>query len=196
MPVRNSEQQDKVLLEAIQNHNPDCVVVDEIGKKSEVSSIASMSQRGVGMVATAHAISLSGLLKNQELIGLVGGVQSTTLGDTLAMKQNNGRKTRRERMGAPIFPVIVELRDGRRWKIHRNASKSVDSLLQREIFDVEERRLFNPQTDRISIENNNQKNTIENPKYLSRIIPYHDIPEDERMRKVWYRDALEMAIGI
>lgn len=97
MPVPDQSQQHRILLQAVQNHNPQVVVVDEIGSPEEVRAVKSIAQRGVMLVGTAHGVSLSSLIGNPELNNLVGGVHQVVVGDRLAEKSTTGSKTKTER---------------------------------------------------------------------------------------------------
>jgi stage III sporulation protein SpoIIIAA len=92
MMVRRREEQADVLVQAVQNHNPDVIIVDEIGTSKEVAAARTICERGVLLIGTAHGISLSSLLRNPELRPLVGGMQAVTLGDAEAKASNNGQK--------------------------------------------------------------------------------------------------------
>lgn len=92
VPVRSDQH--KILIEAVQNHNPQVIIIDEIGSKEEVNAARTISQRGVSMVATAHGISLSSLMKNPDLVPLIGGIQPVILGDKAAserVSRNSGK---------------------------------------------------------------------------------------------------------
>ncbi|GFR44563.1 hypothetical protein Agub_g5835, partial [Astrephomene gubernaculifera] len=118
-----------VMLEAVQNHGPQVLVVDEIGNAEEVSAARTISQRGVLLVATAHGTDLGSLLRNNELNNLVGGLQSVTLGDGTAARSNGGAKVRTERRGAPTFRTLVEVMGGGRLRVRPDVAASVDALL-------------------------------------------------------------------
>ncbi|GLC60193.1 hypothetical protein PLESTB_001583700 [Pleodorina starrii] len=117
------------MLEAVQNHGPEVLVVDEIANKLEVDAARTISQRGVMLVATAHGTDLGSLLHNVELNPLVGGTQTVTLGDELAAATNGGSKTRTERRGAPPFRTLVEVMKGGRLRVRPDVASSVDALL-------------------------------------------------------------------
>lgn len=84
MQVSNRKYQHDTLIEAVQNHNPQVIVIDEIGTKEEVNAARTLAQRGVSMIATAHGISLNSLMKNPDLLPLLGGIQPVILGDAAA----------------------------------------------------------------------------------------------------------------
>eukprot|EP01098_Paradermamoeba_levis_P006659 TRINITY_DN2765_c0_g1_i1.p1 TRINITY_DN2765_c0_g1~~TRINITY_DN2765_c0_g1_i1.p1 ORF type:complete len:413 (+),score=119.75 TRINITY_DN2765_c0_g1_i1:157-1395(+) len=138
MQVANRRHQHDVLIEAVQNQNPQVIVVDEIGTAEEVTAARMIAQRGVGMIGTAHGISLHSLLKNPTLRALVGGVQAVILGDSEAKKRSQGAdtdrgkpapKTQLERVGAPTFDVVIEVVERRRWRIYSNVGHIIDQLL-------------------------------------------------------------------
>eukprot|EP00898_Chlorokybus_atmophyticus_P008824 jgi/Chlat1/8943/Chrsp94S00693 len=128
MHVQERTRQHEVLVEAVQNHNPQVVIVDEISDVKEVKAAQTIAQRGVAMVATAHGLSLTGLLKNPELRPLVGGVQAVTLGDALA-RQHGNKKTQLERSGAATFPVLVEVLSATQLRVHASVERNVDAML-------------------------------------------------------------------
>eukprot|EP00898_Chlorokybus_atmophyticus_P008834 jgi/Chlat1/8952/Chrsp94S00694 len=138
MHVLQRTQQHEVLLEAVQNHTPEVVIVDEISDAKEVKAAQSIAQRGVAMVATAHGLSLTGLLKNPELRPLVGGVQAVTLGDALAKRHGN-KKTQLERAGAATFPVLVEVLSSTQLRIHASVERNIDAMLAGRPVPVERR---------------------------------------------------------
>ena len=118
------------MTECLQNHTPDVIVVDEIGRKAEVDAARTVKQRGVRLLSTAHG-SLSSLLKNTMLKGLLGGVEMVTVGDTLAMK-HGGKKLVAQRAAEPIFDVVIELGqdDYNCWRVVDNTARAVDSILR------------------------------------------------------------------
>ncbi|OQR85925.1 hypothetical protein ACHHYP_11183 [Achlya hypogyna] len=130
--VPSLAKQAAVMVECVQNHAPEVMVIDEIGRPNEVEAARTCKQRGVRMIASAHG-SLRKLLKNQPLRGLVGGVTSVTVGDALARKGADGNllKIVAERSGESIFDVIVELRRQRynSWHVVLDAEAAVDAVL-------------------------------------------------------------------
>ena len=129
VPVRDRRDQRHVLLECIQNHTPQILVVDEIGTYEEVCAVRTAAQRGVLVVATAHGRELSSLVDNPELRSLLGGTQTVTVGDEAA-RYGNGHKTRQERAGMPCFGTVVEVQGMGRWVVHRDVADSVDIILR------------------------------------------------------------------
>mmetsp|Transcript_40150 Transcript_40150/g.60809 ORF Transcript_40150/g.60809 Transcript_40150/m.60809 type:complete len:452 (+) Transcript_40150:1110-2465(+) len=148
MMVPSLDAQSSVMVECVQNHTPHIMVIDEIGRPREVEAARTVKQRGVRIIASAHG-DLRKLLKNKELRGLVGGVESVTLGDAAAkeeaMRKSNGKangsfsKTKAQRMGEPTFDVIVEVRRGEKheWRITRDAKVAVDAILDGQKYKAE-----------------------------------------------------------
>ncbi|GAB4817298.1 hypothetical protein N2152v2_004344 [Parachlorella kessleri] len=129
MMVSDRGSQHAVMIEAVQNHTPQAVIIDEIGSSKEAAAAKSIGQRGVVMVGTAHGVSLESLLKNPELNSLVGGLHQVVLGDEEARRTNGGNKTRTERCGAPTFSTLVEVLSQNRWRVHMSVARSVDAIL-------------------------------------------------------------------
>ncbi|KAL4531564.1 hypothetical protein Ndes2526B_g04327 [Nannochloris sp. 'desiccata'] len=129
MMVPHRDRQHEVMKEAVQNHNPDVVIIDEIADHYEVAAAKTIAQRGVALVGTAHGTSLDSILKNPELNPLVGGIQAVILGDQAVRNSNFMKKTQLERKGAPCFTTLIELLGPSKWRIHKDVGKSVDSLL-------------------------------------------------------------------
>ena len=128
MQVTEPSEQHATLIEAVQNHTPQVVVVDEIGTELECAAARTISQRGVQMIATAHGHTLENVLKNPSLNDLVGGVVSVTLGDDEARKRR-AQKTTLEREGPPTFGAAVEIRETGKWVVHLDVGVAVDTLL-------------------------------------------------------------------
>eukprot|EP00878_Enallax_costatus_P005606 GHUV01005879.1.p1 GENE.GHUV01005879.1~~GHUV01005879.1.p1 ORF type:complete len:850 (+),score=282.70 GHUV01005879.1:452-3001(+) len=129
MMVPHREQQAEVLVQAVQNHTPDVIIVDEIGTEKEVRAARTIAQRGVLLIGTAHGNTLHNILTNPELKPLVGGVKEVTLGDIEAKATNRGHKTRLERAGAATFMTLLEMHSKNSWRLHLDVERSVDVLL-------------------------------------------------------------------
>ncbi|KDO33847.1 hypothetical protein SPRG_01726 [Saprolegnia parasitica CBS 223.65] len=131
-----------VMVECVQNHTPEVLVIDEIGRATEVEAARTCQQRGVRTIASAHG-TLRKLLKNKPLRGLVGGVEAVTVGDANARKGPDGsvHKVCAERCDAPIFDVIVELAKGEydTWRVVLDAAVAVDAILQGHSYEVQVR---------------------------------------------------------
>ena len=112
MQVARPELQHQVMIEAVENHMPEVIVIDEIGTELEAQAARTIAERGVMLVATAHGNALANLIKNPTLSDLVGGIQSVTLGDDEARRRRT-QKTVLERAADPTFPVAVEMHSRR-----------------------------------------------------------------------------------
>ena len=140
MQVSSPEHQHQVMIEAVENHMPEVIVIDEIGTELEAMAARTIAERGVMLVATAHGNALANLIKNPTLSDLVGGIQSVTLGDEEARRRRT-QKTVLERAAEPTFPIAVEMHSRHRWAIHADVASTVDQLLRGQQPRVEQREL-------------------------------------------------------
>lgn len=129
MQVPSPEKQADVMIEAVENHMPEVIIVDEIGRKEEADAARTIAERGVQLIATAHGNTLENLVANPLLCDLVGGIQAVTLSDEEARRRGT-QKTVLERKAPPTFDIIVELIDRHKVAIHHDAAKAVDALLR------------------------------------------------------------------
>lgn len=129
MQVAQPEYQKDIMIEAVENHTPEVIVVDEIGTEAEAQAARTIAERGVMLIATAHGNSLESLIKNPTLSDLVGGIQSVTLGDDEA-KRRASQKTVLEREKQPTFDIIIEILDRNTLAVYKNASEAVDYILR------------------------------------------------------------------
>ncbi|MBI4467692.1 MAG: AAA family ATPase [Acidobacteria bacterium] len=129
MQVPSSDHQHAVMIEAVENHMPEVIVIDEIGTEAEATAARTIAERGVQLVATAHGNSLDNLLMNPTLTDLVGGIQPVTLGDEEARRRGT-QKTVLERKAPPTFDILIEIQDKDRFAIHQNVADVVDKLLR------------------------------------------------------------------
>jgi len=129
MQVARPELQHQVMIEAVENHMPEVIVIDEIGTELEAQAARTIAERGVMLVATAHGNELANLIKNPTLSDLVGGIQSVTLGDEEARRRRS-QKTVLERAADPTFPMAVEMHSRQRWLVHADVAATVDALLR------------------------------------------------------------------
>ena len=132
MQVAAPELQHQVMIEAVENHMPEVIVIDEIGTELEAQAARTIAERGVMLVATAHGNELANLVKNPTLADLVGGIQSVTLGDEEARRRRT-QKTVLERAADPTFPVAVEMHSRHRWLVHADVARTVDGLLRGQV---------------------------------------------------------------
>ncbi len=129
MQVPSTHLQHAVMIEAVENHMPEVIVVDEIGTEAEAIAARTIAERGVQLVATAHGNNLENLLQNPTLSDLVGGIQAVTLSDEEARRRGT-RKTILERKAPPTFHVLVEIQDRDRLVVHYNLDRVIDALLR------------------------------------------------------------------
>jgi stage III sporulation protein SpoIIIAA len=129
MQVLSPELQKDVMIEAVENHTPEVIVVDEIGTEQEAQAARTIAERGVMLVATAHGNILENLIKNPTLSDLVGGVNCVTLGDDEA-RRRSCQKSVLERAKQPTFDIIIEIRDKDTLAVYPNASEAVDCILR------------------------------------------------------------------
>ncbi|KAK1424066.1 hypothetical protein QVD17_19378 [Tagetes erecta] len=128
MQVPDSDMQHKVLIEAVENHMPQVIVIDEIGTKLEAAAASTIAQRGIQLVATAHGITIENLVMNPSLDMLVGGIQSVTLGDDEANRRGV-QKSVLERKGPTTFDCAVEIISRLELRVHRSLEATVDDIL-------------------------------------------------------------------
>ncbi|CAN1772699.1 Protein SEEDLING PLASTID DEVELOPMENT 1 [Linum perenne] len=142
MQVGNSEMQHKVLIEAVENHMPQVIVIDEIGTKLEAMAASTIAQRGIQLVATAHGVTIENLIMNPSLDMLIGGIQSVTLGDDEASRRGV-QKTVLERKGPSTFGCGVEIISKNELRVHRYLESTVDAVLagRSPVVDVRKMRL-------------------------------------------------------
>lgn len=129
MQVTTPTRQHAVMIEAVENHMPEVIVIDEIGTELEAQAARTIAERGVQLVATAHGNTLENLIMNPTLCDLVGGIQSVTLGDEEA-KRRGTQKSILERTSPPTFNIIVEIQDRDKVAIHPDVSIAVDTILR------------------------------------------------------------------
>jgi len=129
MQVARPELQHQVMIEAVENHMPEVIVIDEIGTELEALAARTIAERGVQLVGTAHGNRLENLIKNPTLSDLVGGIQAVTLGDDEARRRGS-QKTVLERKAPPTFEIAVEMQDRQSWVVHEDVAATVDYLLR------------------------------------------------------------------
>ena len=129
MQVRTPEQQHAVMIEAVENHMPEVIVIDEIGTELEAAAARTIAERGVQLIGTAHGNNLDNLMLNPTLCDLIGGIQSVTLGDEEARRRRT-QKSVLERKAPPTFDVVVEIQSRDRVTVHPDVADTVDALLR------------------------------------------------------------------
>ncbi len=140
MQVARPELQHSVMIEAVENHTPETIIIDEIGTELEAAAARTIAERGVQLIGTAHGNALENLLKNPVLSDLVGGIQTVTLGDEEA-KRRGTQKTILERAAEPTFHIAIEILDHQRLAIHKDVASAVDELLRGRALFPEIRKL-------------------------------------------------------
>jgi stage III sporulation protein SpoIIIAA len=129
MQVADASLQHDVMVEAVENHMPQVIVIDEMGTSAEANAARTIAERGVQLVGTAHGRTLENLLMNPTLSDLVGGISTVTLSDEEARRRGT-RKTVLERKAPPTFDVLIEINDRNRLSIYQNVADTVDALLR------------------------------------------------------------------
>ncbi len=140
MQVKTPAMQHAVMIEAVENHMPEVIVIDEIGTELEAQAARTIAERGVQLVGTAHGNTLENLMLNPTLADLIGGIQSVTLGDEEARRRGT-QKSILERMSPPTFDIVVEIQERDRVAIHPDVTEAVDAVLRSQSVDTEIRWL-------------------------------------------------------
>jgi stage III sporulation protein SpoIIIAA len=129
MQVAKTELQHQVMIEAVENHMPEVIIIDEIGTELEVLAARTIAEKGVQLVGTTHGNCLENLIKNPPLADLIGGIQYVTLSDDEA-KRRGTQKSILERKAYPAFEIIIEINQQNSWTIHEEVQNSVDLFLR------------------------------------------------------------------
>lgn len=140
MQVERPELQHAVMVEAVENHMPEVIVIDEIGTELEAQAARTIAERGVQLVATAHGNTLANLMLNPTLVDLIGGIQTVTLSDEEARRRGT-RKSVLERKAPPTFEALVEIQSFTRVAVHSDLDTTVDALLRGESVAAEIREV-------------------------------------------------------
>lgn len=180
MQVRVPSEQHAVMIEAVENHMPEVIVIDEISTEAEALAARTIAERGVQLVATAHGQTLENLMLNPSLADLVGGIQAVTLSDDEA-KRRGTQKTVLERKAPPTFDVIVELVDFERLAVHGNVQKTVDLILR----GIAPRPEIRVRNDAGSVEVVQREHTqeLDEPGFNTRFPALARLSEEERTPK-------------
>jgi stage III sporulation protein SpoIIIAA len=174
MQVAKAELQHQVMIEAVENHMPQVIIIDEIGTELEVLAARTITEKGVQLVGTTHGNCLDNLIKNPPLVDLIGGIQYVTLSDDEA-KRRGTRKSILERKAYPAFEIVIEINRPNFWTIHEDVKNSVDLFL-RGNFTMEQIRQFSL-SEKIKIKcqrsQNYQSSSLKSPNNLTNsfIIP-------------------------
>ena len=162
MQVKQPEFQKDIMIEAVENHTPEVIVVDEIGTEAEAQAARTIAERGVMLIATAHGNCLENLIKNPVLSDLVGSVQSVTLGDDEARRRAS-QKTVLEREKQPTFDVVIEILDRNTLAVYKDTAEAVDYILRGWPIKPEIRHVTTPEetpTTAAVIEESSKKDII------------------------------------
>jgi len=138
MQVRTPSMQHEVMIEAVENHMPQVIVIDEIGTELEAQAARTIAERGVQLIGTAHGNTLDNLMLNPTLSDLIGGIQSVTLGDEEARRRRT-QKSVLERKAPPTFDVIIEIQDREKVLVHADVADTVDAMLRGDAVSPEQR---------------------------------------------------------
>ncbi|MCX7838476.1 MAG: AAA family ATPase [Anaerolineae bacterium] len=129
MQVPTPTLQHEVMIEAVENHMPEVIIIDEIGRQLEAEAARTIAERGVQLIGTAHGNSLDNLMMNPTLADLIGGIQSVTLSDEEARRRGT-QKSILERKAPPTFDVLIEIQERNRLAVHHDIAQAVDALLR------------------------------------------------------------------
>nr|YP_009392296.1 hypothetical protein [Osmundaria fimbriata]ARW60858.1 hypothetical protein [Osmundaria fimbriata] len=163
MQVTTPELQHQVMIEAVENHMPEVIIIDEIGTELEALAARTIAERGVQLVGTAHGNYLESVIKNPTLSDLIGGVQYVTLGDDEA-KRRGSQKSILERKAVPAFQVAIEIHQRDSWIIHERVDLVVDQLLQGSVLYLQRRKFNYDGSISIHCENSNSTQFLMNNK--------------------------------
>jgi stage III sporulation protein SpoIIIAA len=129
MQVPRPDLQHSVMIEAVENHMPEVIVIDEIGTEAEAQAARTIAERGVHLIATAHGNTLDNLLMNPTLSDLLGGIHAVTLSDEEARRRGT-QKTVLERKAPPTFDTLVEIRNRDEFSVYHDTTSVVDAFLR------------------------------------------------------------------
>ena len=154
MQVATTKFQHQIMIEAVENHMPQVIIIDEIGTEFEVLAARTIAQKGVQLIRTTHGNYLDNLIKNPLLSDLIGGIKYVTLSDNEA-KRRGTQKSILERGSEPTFEIIIEINHQTLWTIHENVKNAVDLLLRNNFFIGQVRQFY--LTEKIKIKCQNLK---------------------------------------
>jgi stage III sporulation protein SpoIIIAA len=149
MQVAKPSLQHEVMIEAVENHNPEVIVIDEIGRELEAIAARTIAERGVQLIGTAHGNTLDNLLLNPTLSDLVGGIESVTLSDEEARRRGT-QKTVLERRSPPTFDVLIEIQTRDRLTVHPDVAAAVDAMLRG--FELEPEQRYRDEQGEVQVE--------------------------------------------
>jgi len=176
MQVSTPLNQHSVMIEAVENHMPEVIVIDEIGTELEADAARTIAERGVQLVATAHGNTLENLIRNPTLSDLIGGIHTVTLGDDEARRRRT-QKTVLERRSPPTFDVLIEIQGRNLVAVHEDVASTVDKILRGSIFEPDIRSL--DESGNILINNTSTKALLPNNDSKEKYININQVYEPE-----------------
>ena len=176
MQVSTPLEQHSVMIEAVENHMPEVIVIDEIGTELEANAARTIAERGVQLVATAHGNTLENLIRNPTLSDLIGGIHTVTLGDDEARRRRT-QKTVLERRSPPTFDVLIEIQGRNLVAVHENVASTVDEILRDSLFKPEIRSI--DESGNILLNNESTKAISEKIKFSDNSVNTDEIFESE-----------------
>jgi len=174
MQVTTPTRQHAVMIEAVENHMPEVIVIDEIGTELEAQAARTIAERGVQLVGTAHGNTLENLMMNPTLADLIGGIQSVTLGDEEA-KRRGTQKSILERTSMPTFNIVVEIQDWDKVAIHPDVGEAVDAVLRGQPVATEIRWL--DETGEVRIEKQEPVTTTKKAIKVKQLTKENNLPK-------------------
>ena len=183
MQVHSPTEQHNVMIEAVENHMPEVIIIDEIGTELEANAARTIAERGVQLVATAHGNELENLMLNPTLSDLVGGIQTVTLGD-LEARRRKSQKTVLERNAPPTFDIVVEIQGRDTVTIHADVATTIDKMLRKQSIPSEirsisaegdiEKQISSPanHTNNDDYDSPSNEHKITQPLSVTRVLPY------------------------
>nr|YP_009393748.1 hypothetical protein [Caloglossa beccarii]ARW62310.1 hypothetical protein [Caloglossa beccarii] len=172
MQVARPELQHQVMIEAVENHMPEVIIIDEIGTELEALAARTIAERGVQLVGTAHGNYLESVIKNPVLSDLIGGIQYVTLGDDEARRRGS-QKSILERKAVPAFQMAVEIHERNSWIIHEKTDQIVDQILQGSKLYIQKRKLNDDGSISILCENSSSKEFIVHHSEANKLLNFN-----------------------
>ncbi|KAI4385747.1 hypothetical protein MLD38_003740 [Melastoma candidum] len=178
MQVPNVHLQHNVMIEAVENHMPETIIIDEIGTELEALAASTIAQRGVQLVGTAHGMTIDNIIKNPSLQSLIGGIESVTLGDEEARKRKV-QKTILERKGPSTFTCAIEMISKNECRVHHRLDASVDAILAGKSPLFEVRRMNGGDSDSVEdtpvlVTENAEQNELTGLEHSSNLVESDD----------------------
>jgi len=121
LQVPDGCDQHEIMREAVRNHYPEVVIIDEVTTRQEADVARTIARRGVRLIATAHGETLADVVHNPELCWLVGGAIETVL-------HAGAASTPCQRAEPPTMEMAVELTRDRTLALYRRVNQAVDAV--------------------------------------------------------------------